>query len=180
MKNAFKSDSEQFGNRLRQLMREAGYKPSPTILANEFNLLYWGEGITSHAARNWLNGVSLPKPDKLRVLADWLQVSPQYLMFGVEHVGFQPHVSEDKPKDAGSVADDTMIHKYQALAHDHRRMVREVVAGLYLLRVHQRELIANGNVNVNPNAASSPRAPRKPRGRRFKPPEPPMVADDSS
>ncbi|MBU3652943.1 MAG: hypothetical protein FGM44_07640 [Limnohabitans sp.] len=165
MKNALKSDSEEFGHRLRLLMREAGFKASPTVLANEFNLLYWGEGITSHAARNWLNGVSLPKPDKLRVLADWLQVRPQYLMFGEEHVGHESRVSEDTPKDPSSVADDTMIHKYQALAHDHRRMVREVVAGLYLLRVQQREFIATETAS----ARSTRRAHRKSRGPKPKP-----------
>lgn len=143
MKAPHPLDPEQFGHRLRQLMRESGYKASPTVLANAFNLLYWGEGITSHAARNWLNGVSLPKPDKLLVLANWLQVQPQYLMFGEEFTNFDPHISEDTPKEPITLADDTMLDKYQTLAHEHRRVVREVVAGLYLLRAQQQALIAS-------------------------------------
>ena len=38
--------------------------------------------ITSHTARNWLLGKSSPTQDKLRVLADWLHVSPDELRYG--------------------------------------------------------------------------------------------------
>jgi hypothetical protein len=33
-----------------------------------------------------------------------------------------------------SLADDTMLEKYHALPNDHRRMVREMVAALFVLR----------------------------------------------
>jgi transcriptional regulator with XRE-family HTH domain len=154
------SDAELFGNRLRLLMREAGHMASPTVLANEFNLLYWGEGITSHAARNWLNGVSLPKPDKLRVLADWLQVRPQYLLFGEEIPGHTPRISDDAHLALPAMADDTMLFKYHSLAHDHRRMVREVVAGLYQLRDPQRTLIPPDHL-PDPSPRAAPRKPRR-------------------
>jgi hypothetical protein len=63
-------------------------------------------------------------------------------MFGEEFTDFEPHVSEDTPKEPITLADDTMLNKYQTLAHEHRRVVREVVAGLYLLRAQQQALIA--------------------------------------
>jgi hypothetical protein len=67
-KNAILTEAQKFSQRLRTAMQDSGYKPSATVLANEFNLRYWGNSITAHAARNWLIGVSLPKQDKLRVL----------------------------------------------------------------------------------------------------------------
>jgi hypothetical protein len=118
---------------LRLIMREAGFPLSPTLLANEFNLRYWGDGITAHAARNWLNGVSLPKSDKLRVLALWLQVKPQDLLFGTDTHPLPMGVHESTGSGALSLADDAMLEKYHTLPHDHRRMVREIVAALHIL-----------------------------------------------
>lgn len=128
------TEAQQFARRLRQSMRDAGYKLSPTVLANEFNLRYWGDGITPHAARNWLNGVSLPKQDKLRVLASWLHISPHDLLFGPMQSSHVLMVGEATPKAPFSLADDTMLSKYQVLSLEQRRVVREVVAGLYSLK----------------------------------------------
>ena len=71
-----------FADRLRRALEAAGVRPSPTVVANEFNLRYWGRSITPHTARNWLLGQALPTQDKLVVLAEWLQVSPDELRFG--------------------------------------------------------------------------------------------------
>ncbi len=127
------TEAQQFSRRLRQAMKDAGYKLSPTVLANEFNLRYWGEGITAHAARNWLNGTSLPKPDKLRILADWLRVSPQELLFGPSLESSVYASRESSPGYTVSLADDSMLRKYRSLTQDHRRMIREIVAGLFCL-----------------------------------------------
>ena len=75
-------EAQAFAQRLRQALEQAGQPASPTTLAHEFNLRYWGRSISIHAARNWLLGVSLPRHDKLRVLADWLHVSPDELRYG--------------------------------------------------------------------------------------------------
>jgi hypothetical protein len=50
-------------------------------LANELKLRYWGRRITLHADRNWLLGKTIPTQDKLRVLANWLQGSPDAMRF---------------------------------------------------------------------------------------------------
>ena len=71
-----------FAERFRSALKDAGVRVSATVVANEFNLRYWGEGISSHAARNWLMGVSIPKQDKLMVLAKWLKITPEGLLFG--------------------------------------------------------------------------------------------------
>jgi len=76
------NESEAFAERLRSALDGCGVRQSPTLVANEFNLRYWGRSITPHTARNWLLGKSIPTQDKLRVLADWLQFIPDELRFG--------------------------------------------------------------------------------------------------
>ncbi len=76
------TETEAFAQRLKQALAGSGVRASPTIVANEFNTRYWGRSITPHTARNWLLGKAMPTQDKLRVLADWLQVSPDELRFG--------------------------------------------------------------------------------------------------
>ena len=76
------SESQQFADRLRSALESAGVRASPTLVANAFNLRYHGRSITPHTARNWLLGKVMPTQDKLRVLAEWLQVSPDELRFG--------------------------------------------------------------------------------------------------
>ena len=76
------SESQQFADRLRGALESAGVRASPTLVANAFNLRYRGRSITPHTVRNWLLGKVMPTQDKLRVLSDWLQVSPDELRFG--------------------------------------------------------------------------------------------------
>lgn len=71
-----------FARRLRQACTNAGMvKVGATNLLHEFSLRYPGH-ITVHAVRKWLMGESIPSQDKLRALAGWLQVSPDWLRFG--------------------------------------------------------------------------------------------------
>ncbi len=55
---------------------------SPTSLAREFNFHFVGKPVTVHAARKWLVGDAIPTQDKLRALANWLNVSVEWLRFG--------------------------------------------------------------------------------------------------
>ena len=85
MTQNYPKEASKFADRFRAALKDAGVRVSATVVANEFNLRYWGEGISSHAARNWLMGVSIPKQDKLLVLAKWLKVSPEGLLFALHH-----------------------------------------------------------------------------------------------
>jgi len=58
---------------------------SPTRLANHFNLSYWGQSITVTAADNWINGKSLPKMDKMIVLAEILNTTLDGLLMSEGH-----------------------------------------------------------------------------------------------
>ena len=71
MKNA----KQQFAERLIKAMEAAGYEAKPAVLEREFNLRYMGTPMTLHGVRRWLLGETLPSPDKLEVLGNWLNVS---------------------------------------------------------------------------------------------------------
>ncbi len=118
-------ESEAFAARLRHAMKEAGLKASATQLADAFNLRYWGVGITSHAARNWMIGASLPKQDKLKTLGDILQISPQDLLFGPRSE--YPAVKETSENTPLSLGDSEMLRQFLQLNKDQKKMIRHVV-----------------------------------------------------
>lgn len=125
------TETQAFALRLRQALESCGVRLSPTVVANEFNLRYWGRSITPHTARNWLLGKAIPTQDKLRVLADWLQVGPDELRFGqaamsskaTDHMGVS---------DSLSMVDREMLNRYLALPLHNRKTVRDVVSALVL------------------------------------------------
>ena len=52
--------------------------PSTNFIANEFNLrAHDTETVSREAVRKWLNGLSLPKPDKLSVMGKWLDLKTE-------------------------------------------------------------------------------------------------------
>lgn len=130
MSNASKLNENQgFAERLRLALHGMGIRPSPALVANEFNLRYWGKSITSNTARNWLLGKSIPMQDKLRVLADWLHVSADELRFGsVAPIARSQNASFDA--SALSMQDRDMLAKYVGLSVADRKTVCDVVAAL--------------------------------------------------
>jgi transcriptional regulator with XRE-family HTH domain len=106
-------------------------------VANAFNLRYHGRSITPHTARNWLLGKVMPTQDKLRVLAEWLQVSPDELRFG--RAPGKTYVYE---MNAGPVemalADREMIDRYLSLSQAERKTIRDVVSAFVLATVAER------------------------------------------
>ncbi len=131
------TETEAFAQRLKQALEGSGVRASPTVVANEFNLRYWGRSITPHTARNWLLGKAIPTQDKLRVLADWLQVSPDALRFGSLST-----VSKNAAADANferlDMADREMLHRYLALTVGDRKTVREVVTALSIAAIAKK------------------------------------------
>lgn len=122
-------ESQAFSDRLRKALEAMGVRPSPTVVANEFNLRYWGRSVTPHTARNWLLGQALPTQDKLVVLADWLQVSPDELRFGKQNAALRLSES-DAEFEQLDMADREMLKRYLSLSKADRKTVREVVAAM--------------------------------------------------
>ena len=131
------SESQQFADRLRSALESAGVRASPTLVANAFNLRYHGRSITPHTARNWLLGKVMPTQDKLRVLAEWLQVSPDELRFG--RAPGKTYVFE---MNAGPIemalADREMIDRYLSLSQSERKIIRDVVSAFVLAKAAER------------------------------------------
>jgi hypothetical protein len=122
------TEAELFARRLRQAMLDAGLKASPTVLAQTFNLRYWGKSISVHAARNWLLGKSLPMQDKLVVLAECLKVNASELRFGVSSPDTQ-EVNAKKATDA-SLQDREMFVVFHKLPKNKQRLVRDLIYAL--------------------------------------------------
>jgi len=132
MSNASKLiENQAFADRLRLALKGVGVRPSATVVANEFNLRYWGKSITSHTARNWLLGKSIPMQDKLRVLADWLHVSADELRFGT--LAPAPKALDlAADLSALTMQDRDMLTKYSRLSVADRKTVCDVVLALAL------------------------------------------------
>ena len=124
-------ETSAFSERLRLALQGVGVRPSPTLVANEFNLRYWGKSITPHTARNWLIGKSIPMQDKLRVLADWLQVNPDVLRFG-RPTAAQVEKGLDGEERALNLQDREMLSRYLQLPTESKKTARDVIAALWI------------------------------------------------
>ena len=124
-------EAQQFAERLRSALDGIGVRPSPTVVANAFNLRYHGRSITPHTARNWLLGKVMPTHDKWRGLAEWLQVSPDELRFGRGPGKTWVFELNAGPIEMG-LADREMVGRYLSLAQVDRKTVRDVVLALVL------------------------------------------------
>lgn len=109
-----------FSERLKQALRNADCSPnSPTQLAREFNLHFGGHPVTVHAARKWLQGESIPTQEKLRALANWLDVPADWLRFG------NVDGARGKSSQGLSSLDAKMIANLQQLDEHHRMIAHE-------------------------------------------------------
>lgn len=122
-------ESQAFSERLRKALDAMGLRPSPTVVAREFNKRYFGRSITVHTARNWLMGRAMPMQDKLQVLAEWLQVSPDELRFGRQSSRWRMNEA-DAGLEQLDMADREMLSRYLSLGKAERKTVREVVAAM--------------------------------------------------
>jgi len=107
-------------------MQTAGYVPRPAVLEREFNSRYWGKPMTLHGVRRWLLGETLPSQDKLLVLAEWLAIPPQTLLFGEQGVA---RAAQRKPRWGAEVGfeDRELFEAFLRLPVPQRRVVREVI-----------------------------------------------------
>ena len=84
--NHAKNQRASFSQRLSASLEVVGIPPSPTILQREYNRRSDQAPITTHAARKWLMGEAIPTQDRIKILADWLNVSPSWLRFGEDDI----------------------------------------------------------------------------------------------
>jgi hypothetical protein len=118
--------SEKFAKRLRDAMQASGYEAKPSVLEREFNLRYMGHPMTLHGVRRWLLGESLPKQDKVEVLAEWLRIPPQQLRYGVE---VEQRIQQQRARwdDGIGYQEREVFEAFLALPAPQRKIVREVI-----------------------------------------------------
>lgn len=129
------SERAAFSQRLVKALKDAKVDVgSPTIFAREFNRRYTGKPISTHAARKWLMGESIPMQDKLRLLAAWLGVSAEWLRFG-EGGNTGKYLIQSERLHYNS-PDIELIGNINLLNAEHKQVIREVV--LTLLRLEKK------------------------------------------
>lgn len=127
-------EKTQFAQRLKAAMIAAGYEARPSVLEKNFNARYWGRSVSYQAARRWLIGLSIPEQEKLLVLAQWLEVPPHALRFGVAATA--PGHSRGMIRKAPSklppatAPDRDAMRRFLELPPDERRLVGELIDAL--------------------------------------------------
>lgn len=81
------------------------------------------------AAQKWLSGQARPTPDKIDTLAEWLNVSAQWLRFGI--------AEKTPPQQARSLSKKTATNR-DAFSDDEVKLIQRIRT----LSAHQRYLIA--------------------------------------
>jgi transcriptional regulator with XRE-family HTH domain len=126
------SEQENFSKRFRQALRNADYSPdSPTQLAREFNIRYNSGHVTPHAVRKWLVGESIPTQEKLRILANWLGVTAEWLRYGGEqtHNNNVPVLAGDAAElpERFESADVKLLTDLYRLDKNYQMIAREII-----------------------------------------------------
>lgn len=117
---------EEFSARLRVAMTAAGMEISGTALEGVFNRKWQGAPISVQAAWNWVNGKTMPRQDKLQLLAKLLKVDPHVLQYGAP----EPLSAAERRRsweDRVTYAERETLEAFLRLPTSQRLLVREVV-----------------------------------------------------
>jgi hypothetical protein len=119
--------STSFEQRLKVALQRARIPHfSPTKVSTEFNLRHYGGPVSVQAVRKWLDGTSMPAPEKILTLGRWLRVSPAWLLFG-EEIGAESKAAEPRPDPYPDIWEH-----YAKLSPEGQAVVRDLI--LVLLR----------------------------------------------
>jgi transcriptional regulator with XRE-family HTH domain len=119
-------NKQAFSDRLRRTLKKAGVSAaSPTRLALEFSLRHEGSSVTAQSIRKWLTGQAIPAQDKILTLAQWLNVSSEWLRFG-DNRGKETR--QEKP--AYQAMDLRLYGDLQRLNGEHKVVVQEIITTL--------------------------------------------------
>ena len=108
-------------------MTAAGLEISGTELERAFNRKWGKTPISVQAAWNWINGKTMPRNDKLPVLAKLLKVDPHALLYGAR----EPVSAADRRReweDRMTYAERESIEAFLRLPTPQRLLVRDVIA----------------------------------------------------
>ncbi len=117
---------EEFSTRLRAAMTAAGMEISGTELERAFNRKWGKDPISVQAAWNWINGRTMPRADKLKVLAKVVRADPIALMHG-ESVPLSAAERLRTWEAQVSYAERETIEAFLHLPAPQRLVVRDVI-----------------------------------------------------
>lgn len=86
--------------------------------------------MTLQGVRRWLLGETLPKQEKIEVLAAWLEVEPQALRYG-ETVGRQIREARGRWDATISAEERQVLERYLALPIAQRKVVAQVIEAFH-------------------------------------------------
>jgi transcriptional regulator with XRE-family HTH domain len=118
---------DDFSARLREAMTAAGMAISGTELERAFNRKWNKTPISVQAVWNWINGETIPRHDKLRVLAKLLKVDPLALLYGTP----EPMSAAERRREwdeRTTYAERESIEAFLRLPTPQRLLVRDVIA----------------------------------------------------
>jgi hypothetical protein len=116
---------EKFSKRLRAAMKQAGMEDSSTELEVAFARKWKGKPISAQAAWSWFNGKTMPRHDKVLVLAELLNVDPSELEYGVKS---QATVVQSQTwEKLTTYGERESIEAFLSLPPKERQIVRDVI-----------------------------------------------------
>ena len=117
---------DEFSARLRAAMAAAGMEISGTELERAFNRKWSKTPISVQAAWNWINGRTVPRNDKLQVLAKLLRADPHALLYGT-HATLSAADRRREWEDRLTYAERETIEAFLRLPTEQRLLVRNVI-----------------------------------------------------
>ncbi|MCW9709369.1 helix-turn-helix domain-containing protein [Avibacterium sp. 21-586] len=110
------NEKEKFSERLKLALAT---KYSNTLknseIATKFNLQHPNEPVTQQAVYKWLNGLAIPSLDKIDTLANWLNVKPIWLRYGI---------SESTQIDT---MNETLVELISSLSEKQKRAILQLI-----------------------------------------------------
>lgn len=120
-----KDEQAEFSKRLVEAMRAMGLEARASVLLAQFNLNYRGRSVRFETASRWLTGRSIPRQDKLVLLAKLLRTDPQTLRYGKSRLEVREPRFAWPDRVAGR--DQKLFEEILALPVKHKKLVRELV-----------------------------------------------------
>jgi hypothetical protein len=114
------SEPQAFAQRLRAALAAADVAVSQTVIQRKFNALSGDAPISVHAVRKWLVGEAMPAQERVRVLATWLGVSPNWLRFGEQ-------VAQDASQTP-SAEEYVLLRNFRRLGAQEQRHILALIA----------------------------------------------------
>jgi hypothetical protein len=126
------TERKEFTERLIFSLRESEITQSPTILCKILKIKEPKLVLSVHAVRKWLHAESVPTQNKLKLLADLLNVNPHWLRYGQEL-----KVRDNKIKKSNK----NILNEYNFLDLRQKKYILEIVKAL--AEQHKKKLKFN-------------------------------------